>query len=987
MNTVERQTSNVANTVQRHTQRISKSWRSVIAVMASVISIGAIATFGKSCIKLGSDLQEVQNVVDVSFGEMSGQVNEFAKNAISKFGLSELTAKKYMGTYGAMAKSFGIVGQAGYEMSAAITGLTGDVASFYNLSSDEAYTKLKSIFTGETESLKELGVVMTQTALDQYALNNGLGKTTAKMTEQEKVMLRYQFVMSRLSGASGDFERTSHSWANQVRVLQLRFESLKATIGQGLINAFTPVITVINTILAKLETLAAYFKAFTVAMFGDASGGNAASGAADAMADAAGSSGAVADNMGSAAKSAKEMNRQLAAFDELNVLNSSKGSGGGGGGGAADFGSMSGELFGNVTVNPEVEAATKRMKDLFEQLKEIAQPTTDAIKRLWDEGFSLLGKFTWNALEDFWNYFLVPLGKWVLGEGFPRFIDITNNFLKLVDWERINEALKNLWKALEPFSEAVGEGLLNFYQDLSSVGASFINTVVPGGLNALADALDNIDEEQAEKIGYALGVIAVAVIGLKSLGSVANGIKLFGAALAALPGVSVLRNLLVGLGGLNFSNLINTILLDLQLGVAGLGGFGTGSFDSIALMIGMPILDALENFIVEHFGEGVANAIGGSLLAMVSGGLGLMIGGPIGAVVGVIIAALLHDISSWEPGEFWSTLGKKLFNFDYANHLLSESKKFFKQAFNADNFIDAGANIIAGIASGLTAGVAFLIEPISDLFDWIWRSVCGVFGIHSPAKEMEPLGEYILLGIIEGFKNSFASWINILNDWFDNNVAPWFTKQKWSDLFDPVKTSMKKKWDETAGQWGTDIKSWWNTSVIPWFTATKWTDALSGVKTGFSNAFNGAIEAVKSLWNDFAIWLNSKLSFEMEPITIAGKTVFEGGKVELGKIPTFATGGFPTVGQLFIANEAGPEMVGKIGNRSAVANNDQITDGIAKAVTEANLEQNELLREQNNILRSILSKPIVDKDDVISLWKSGASEFRKQTGKQLGIVY
>ena len=189
--------------------------------MASVLGTGAIIAFGKSCIDLGSDLQEVQNVVDITFGSMNKQVNAFAKNAITQFGLSELTAKKYMGTYGAMAKSFGIVGEAGYQMSAAITGLTGDVASFYNLSTDEAYTKLKSIFTGETEPLKELGVVMTQTALDQYALNEGLGKTTRTMTEQEKVLLRYRYVMSTLSDASGDFARTSGSWANQTRILAL----------------------------------------------------------------------------------------------------------------------------------------------------------------------------------------------------------------------------------------------------------------------------------------------------------------------------------------------------------------------------------------------------------------------------------------------------------------------------------------------------------------------------------------------------------------------------------------------------------------------------------------------------------------------------------------------------------------------------------------------------------------------------------------------
>ncbi|MFR3753578.1 MAG: hypothetical protein ACLTW9_17140 [Enterocloster sp.] len=112
--------------------------------------------------------------------------------------LSETMAKKFTGTSGAMAKAFGFSEQAAYEMSTTLTGLAGDVASFYNISQDEAYTKLKSVFTGETESLKDLGVVMTQSALDAYALANGYSKTTAKMSEMEKVALRYKFVQDQL---------------------------------------------------------------------------------------------------------------------------------------------------------------------------------------------------------------------------------------------------------------------------------------------------------------------------------------------------------------------------------------------------------------------------------------------------------------------------------------------------------------------------------------------------------------------------------------------------------------------------------------------------------------------------------------------------------------------------------------------------------------------------------------------------------------------
>lgn len=189
--------------------------------LAAAFSVKKLVDFGKECINLGSDLAEVQNVVDVTFPNMTAQVDKFAKSALTSFGLSETMAKQYTGTFGAMAKAFGFSEQAAYEMGTTLTGLAGDVASFYNISQDEAYTKLKSVFSGETETLKDLGVVMTQSALDAYALANGYGKTTANMSELEKVSLRYAFVQDQLTAATGDFARTSDSWANQVRIMKL----------------------------------------------------------------------------------------------------------------------------------------------------------------------------------------------------------------------------------------------------------------------------------------------------------------------------------------------------------------------------------------------------------------------------------------------------------------------------------------------------------------------------------------------------------------------------------------------------------------------------------------------------------------------------------------------------------------------------------------------------------------------------------------------
>lgn len=344
------------------------------AALAAAFAVKKIIDFGAKCIELGSDLSEVQNVVDVTFPRMSKQVDDFAKNAITSFGLSETMAKKFTGTFGAMAKAFGFGEQAAYEMSTALTGLAGDVASFYNISQDEAYTKLKSVFTGETETLKDLGIVMTQSALDSYALANGYGKVTAKMSEAEKVALRYKFVQDQLSLASGDFIRTADGWANQVRVLKLQFDSLKATIGQGLINVLTPVIQVINRIISKLMSLANAFKAFTEMVTGKKGGGGAsvATAGMEAMAQSADKAGAAAGGAGSAAKkAAKDMKSATTGIDELNIINPETDSGSGGSGGGADGGYSADEFDMGELDTSAVDEMDSKYAGLIEKAKEL----------------------------------------------------------------------------------------------------------------------------------------------------------------------------------------------------------------------------------------------------------------------------------------------------------------------------------------------------------------------------------------------------------------------------------------------------------------------------------------------------------------------------------------------------------------------------------------------------------------------------------------
>lgn len=354
--------------------------------LAAAFSIKKVVDFGKSCLELGSDLAEVQNVVDVTFPSITAQVDKFAQSAAKSFGLSETMAKQYTGTFGAMAKAFGFTEKQAYDMGTTLTGLAGDVASFYNISQDEAYTKLKSVFTGETESLKDLGVVMTQSALDAYAMANGFGKTTAQMSEAEKVALRYAFVQDQLTAATGDFARTSDSWANQCRIMKLQFDSLKASIGQGLINLFTPVLRVINAVIGKLAVLASAFKSFTELITGKkssaqqiADAGNAASTGMDSAAESAdNATKSTNKTAGAAKKAAKEM-RSLMGFDKINKLDSKTDSSTPLNRNAVpptDFGSL-------AQGDTVIDKTDKKMQGLINRCKELA----DLFKKGFQIGF------------------------------------------------------------------------------------------------------------------------------------------------------------------------------------------------------------------------------------------------------------------------------------------------------------------------------------------------------------------------------------------------------------------------------------------------------------------------------------------------------------------------------------------------------------------------------------------------------------------------
>lgn len=315
---------------------------------------------------------------------MADEVEKFANSAIQNFGMSALTAKRMASTFMSMANGMGLAAKDGKNMSLQLTALAGDMASFYNVEQDVAQTALNSIFTGETESLKKFGIVLTEANLNAFALSRGITKSYNAMSQAEKVALRYQYVLKATANAQGDFARTSGSWANQVRILKEQWSQLIGILGKGLIAALTPIVKALNKLLSYLiaigNAIASLF------------GGKKITGVSKGLDSAAGSAGNLDDNLGGAGgkldednKKAEKLAKTLASFDELDILasndkddDSSGGSGddtGGGGGGSFEIPDFStdeaaSELIPNIQkLLDEVQKILDKWKPLIPKLE------------------------------------------------------------------------------------------------------------------------------------------------------------------------------------------------------------------------------------------------------------------------------------------------------------------------------------------------------------------------------------------------------------------------------------------------------------------------------------------------------------------------------------------------------------------------------------------------------------------------------------------
>lgn len=850
-------------------------------LIGGAFAIGKLTQFGKECVELGSNLAEVQNVVDVTFTTMSDKVNEFAKNAMTSAGLSETMAKQYVGTFGAMSKSFGFSEQQAYDMSTALTQLTGDVASFYNISQDEAYVKLKSVFTGETETLKDLGVVLTQNALDQYALANGYGKTTSAMTEQEKVALRLAFVQKQLSAASGDFIRTSGSWANQVRVMQLQLQSLKATVGQGLINLFTPVLRVINILLGKLATLANAFKSFTELITGKKSSGQTGTSGAglagtDAIADTADQYGEAADNAEKLAgatndtadatkKATKAAKGYLSPLDEINNYSTDKSADSsskvpGATGGLADQMKDAvqnvdyGKLAEGETVLDKMSKPLKKIIDRFKQLAKLIakgfwdglgdyEPILDGIKKDLDSIWkSLKDIFTdsevTKAANNFLDSFAYAIGQ--VAGSFAR-IGLT--------------IAQNIIGGIEKFLKQNTQRIKNYLIDMFNIGSE-ISQIAGNLAVAFADVFSVFGGETAQQITADLiGIFAEIGMVLTETAAKLGRDILNMIAQPFIDNKDILKSAIEGSLGV-----IETVTSGVLTAVQNLSDAISRLYDEHVKPFFDSIADGLSS-IFETLITGYNTYILPVLQGLAEQIKGLL-EGPLGDAILKIETFLGKLIDSLKL--LWESVLVPLINWIIANLLPVVAKIIDVVGTVAIKVIKSLIKIIGDVADTLSGIIDFLVGVFTGDWELAWQGIKEIAdGAWSFIKDVVSGAWEIIktvtkgaLSIIKSIISTAWNAIKALTSTIWNAIKKTLSglwnslKSTASTVFNAIKTKVASVWDSVKNK---TSQVWENVTT---FVSNK----VEAIKNAITNKFNAARDAVKSAFEGIVNFIKAPIN-------------------------------------------------------------------------------------------------------------------------------
>ncbi len=921
----------------------------------------------------------------------------------------------YQAMFGQMSSSMGVASESALKLSNALTMIGADLASVKNMNFDKVWNDMASGLAGMSRTLDKYGANIRNVNLQQKLNELGIKANISALNQNDKALLRGIILLDSTRYAWGDLANTLNQPANQLRLIEGNIQNLSRTIGNLLLPVIAKALPYINGFVIALQRFFAWLgKIFKIDLSNLLPKGGGGSGA---ISDLIGDTGELEDGLNAATAAAKKLNKQVRAFDELNVISTSSAGAGGIGSGLLDdafneayqeYLDAWNDAFANVEDKAQgiADKIQAFFKDLFKPIaaawdsegnrvmvgwnralqevgklaKDIGrdfmtmwqqQGTVDIFKDIFhiigDIGFivgNLASNFrnAWNEnnvgleifknirdiigiiiehiknaadatvewsanlnfypvldafnrflesfkpavdalsgiLEDLYIKVLLPLGKWTIEEGLPKLLDVFTAFNDKVDWEALRRNLSEFWEHLEPFAETVGEGLIIFIDRVSDALASFLNSeTFANFLHSIGEWMDNVTPEDVadalEKIAKAIIALKIALAGFE----LAAGFVGFIEILSKFAKFTGMPKLLQGIG-----KGISSLSSGISAGIAGAGGLAN------LLTLDVTALVAEGGFATAGLTIGTA-IIGGVIAAIGGWNFGQFLYEKFtGEEIDMSWAEQFDEIkNSFSDGSWKGAIDLWAQDiYDGLVQLGEDEEKWAKETgesinkFMEDTFGEWAGTTLPEFGNNLKS---WWDTDIKGAFS-LWGQEISAFWEENIApwftfEKWSELGQGILDGISTKWNELSAWWGDTaIVSWWDENVSPWFTVEKWGELGENIKSGISEKWNEFSEWWQTTgIYNWWNDNVSPWFEKDKW--SFSGIKEGLSEAWNAAINSIKQIWNRFASWLNEKLTWTINPISIGGKTVFEGATIDLGKIPMFAKGAVFRGGNPFMA--------------------------------------------------------------------------------------
>lgn len=948
-------------------------------------------------IDISSSLTEVENVVRQTFGQYESLINNFAKTSIEKFGMSELSAKQFASRFQAMGTALDIPQGKMADMSIRLTELAGDMASFYDVSQEDIAKSLQSVFSGTTAPMRRYGIDLTQATLKEWALKQGLDANISSMTQAQKAMLRYQYVLAHTTNITGDFARTADTWHNQITMLKENFKALGAVVGGGLINAFKPFIKVLNAVLQKVISFAEMVTNALGSIFGwkyEASKGAGISGladdigsASDGMDDLSNAAGSAGKNTGGIAKNAKKAKKEIQqatrAFDELKVISkqskdntsgSGSGGSGGSGGGSGSGGSGGGDTGKLVQTDTIFKKFKSNIKDLEGLGKAISGALINAMRGIkWDEVYAKASGFG-SGLAKFLNgLFKGQKGTTLFGETGKLIANSLNTVLHGLD----SFGTTFNWKQ---FGNSIADGINKFFQNFDfALLAQTLNAWAQGAFDAVTTALSKISWKDVWK-----------------------GVKEF------LSNLDV-KTVAIIIGALTIKKILGLHLAKTALGIIGTS-ISKAIAGSLASRLGVEI--AANEGISAVLSTALSKKIGGAfatLGATVSAGAKALFGsGAAESALAFIspVAKAITGIGSVAIGAFTAisnfvTMLKNGFSW------LNEALMLVGVTITAVGAVILGvAAAPAAIIAGIVAAVATATVVVKDH----WKEIKGIFskaGDWFNTNVIKPISGFFegLWKSVSGFFSSL--WKDISGVW--KTVSGWFN----TNVITPIKnafSSAKESIQKAFSTAKTAVTGAWN-SVSSWFkehvttpiknafskmkesVAEIFSKLWNSVKSGVAGAMNTVISRIETAINSLIGGVNTVLRGFNSVVSAAAKVAkvkWSGvdlvPKVSLPKVKAYATGGFMDKYSIATVGENGlPELMGTVGGKPAVAGSQEIT-GIKDAINSTSAQEVSLLRQQNQLLQAILQKNFgITTNDIGKAARDYGREHYNRTGDNVYV--